>query len=105
MKITKSQLKQIIKEEIEAALDERLGNISAKFKQDDLSQMPSRQLYKLAGNINVALGNLGIDPTDPDTDFASTPETDELMKQRRDVAIAIKNSERDSGARIKGSFE
>ena len=80
-------------------------NISAKFSDVDLSQMSSRDLYRLDGDIAAALGGLGIDITDPDADFESTPEVDELMKQRRDLKIAIMNSERASGARIKGHME
>ena len=80
-------------------------NISAKFSGVDLSQMSSRYLYRLDGDVAVALGGLGIDVTDPDADFESTPEVDELMKQRRDLKIAIMNSERASGARIKGHME
>ena len=80
-------------------------NISAKFSDVDLSQMSSRDLYRLDGDVAAALGGLGIDITDPDADFKSTPEVDELMKQRRDIKIAIRDSERASGARIKGHLE
>ena len=80
-------------------------NISAKFSGVDLSQMSSRDLYRLDGDIAAALGGLGIDVTDPDSDFESTPEVDELMRQRRDIKIAIRNSEEASGARIKGHME
>ena len=55
-------------------------NISAKFSGVDLSQMSSRDLYRLDGDIAAALGGLGIDITDPDADFKSTPKVDELMK-------------------------
>ena len=80
-------------------------NISAKFSGVDLSQMSSRDLYRLDGDVAAALGALGINVTDPDADFESTPEVDELMKQRRDLKIAIMNSEKASGARIKGHLE
>ena len=104
MKISESQLIKIVKEELSRLVSES-RNISAKFSGVDLSQMSSRDLYRLDGDIAAALGGLGIDATDPDSEFESTPEVDELMRQRRDIKIAIRDSERASGARIKGHME
>tara|TARA_R110000803_G_scaffold36988_7_gene79667 strand:+ start:867 stop:1202 length:336 start_codon:yes stop_codon:yes gene_type:complete len=110
MKITKTQLKQIIKEELEAALSESKNN-SIKFKDIDLSKVKKKDLIRMLGNNNVAFGELTgaeLDKFDLWSDeqherVTAIEGTAELYAINRDIRVALsKKPERPAGTDIFG---
>jgi hypothetical protein len=110
-RFNESQLKQIIKEELEAALSENKRNKSNKFKDTDLSKISNDDLTRMLGDNNVAFGNLtgaNIEDFDQWTDdehdrLNAIDGTAELHAINRDIRVALRDkSDRRAGTNVFG---